>query len=374
MSNNLANVVPTILKYGLTALRENAVLARYVTTDFSTEVAAKGKVIGIPISTSMAATNVTPGTPATTDIVPGVANIELSNWKEVGFLLSDKEIKEIDENAMLVGQASEAIKSLANAVEKTIIAQGLNFYGMAGATGVTPFASTPAELISARALMGKQLAPMNDRVFALDSAAAAKALGLSLFTQAYSTGDNTLKTGVMGNRFGFDFVENQNIEGNVLTKGSGALTAYIVNNASFAIGATSVAVTAGTGNIVVGEVFTVAGDTQQYVVTEAYAGGAGTVKFYPAAKVAWANSAIITLQSAYAQMNLCWQKGAIGLATRPLDTPDGLGVISSSAVDPISGLTLRLEVQRTYKQTRWSWDILWGVGTIQRERGVRLLG
>jgi hypothetical protein len=49
----------------------------------------------------------------------------------------------------------------------------------------------------------------------------------------------------------------------------------------------------------------------------------------------------------------------------------GLGVPPASAVDPVSGLSLRLEVTREYKRTRFSYDILFGAQLIRPEFAVR---
>ena len=44
------------------------------------------------------------------------------------------------------------------------------------------------------------------------------------------------------------------------------------------------------------------------------------------------------------------------------------------AVDPVSGVALRLEVSRQFKQTTFSYDVLGGAAVIRRELGVKILG
>jgi hypothetical protein len=45
-----------------------------------------------------------------------------------------------------------------------------------------------------------------------------------------------------------------------------------------------------------------------------------------------------------------------------------------SVTDPESGLSMRLEISRQYKQTVWEFDILWGVALVRPEWAVRLIG
>ena len=59
---------------------------------------------------------------------------------------------------------------------------------------------------------------------------------------------------------------------------------------------------------------------------------------------------------------------------RPLssDTADGARIMSLT--DPVTGLSLRLEVSRQHKQTAWEFDVLFGVQTVRPEFAVRLAG
>ncbi len=68
-------------------------------------------------------------------------------------------------------------------------------------------------------------------------------------------------------------------------------------------------------------------------------------------------------------------RDAIALATRPFAGADPLGLGQfQSAVDPVSGLTLRLEVTRQHRRTRFAYDILYGVQLVRPELAVRVAG
>ena len=127
-----------------------------------------------------------------------------------------------------------------------------------------------------------------------------------------------------------------------------------------------------------GDVFSVAGDSQTYVVVTAGAlatNDQDITLFQPAAKVAWANDAAVTLRASHV-INLGFHRDAFAFANAPFDDPAlrGLGAIVESAVDPVSGLTLRLEVSREHKRTRFSYDILFGCALVRPELAVRLAG
>ncbi len=161
---------------------------------------------------------------------------------------------------------------------------------------------------------------------------------------------------------------------NVQTHTTGAATGYLVNSVTAAVGDKTVDVDTGTGAFVVGDIITFAGDPQTYVITTQSAAPATVIAIEPGLKIAPPNNAVITKKATHV-MNPAFHRDAIALAVRPLEVPeDGLGSIVRSAVDPVSGLALRLEVSRQHKRTRWSFDILWGTKVVRRELGARIAG
>ena len=93
--------------------------------------------------------------------------------------------------------------------------------------------------------------------------------------------------------------------------------------------------------------------------------------FTPTSKVAWADDAAVTFIASHTA-NMAFHRDAFALVTAPLDD-GGLGNVMSIQ-DPVTGLVLRLEQRRDYKQTTWEFDILYGVKTVRPELAARILG
>ena len=75
------------------------------------------------------------------------------------------------------------------------------------------------------------------------------------------------------------------------------------------------------------------------------------------------------------EANMAFHRDFAAFVTRPLAAgAEGLGTVVRSISDPESRLTLRLEISRENKQTRWCWDILYGFALIRRELGCRVGG
>jgi len=152
--------------------------------------------------------------------------------------------------------------------------------------------------------------------------------------------------------------------------------AYTVNGVA-ALGAKTLTLQVGAGTALIGDIFTIAGDTQPYVVTANCAGGAVPILFSPGLKIATAGGEAITFVGAASGVfdhDLAFHRDAFAFVSRPLADEDGLGNIIESVIDPVSGIALRLEVSREHKRTRYSFDILYGFATVRQEMAVRIFG
>ena len=376
MSNSLANVIPKLLAQGLLALRENAVMPLLVNRGYEVLAGNKGSTIEVPVPSAIAVADVTPGHAPTagSDSSPTAVSIPLDQWKEATFYLTDKDIAEVMTGTIPM-QASEAIKALANWVDGYIMGLYLGVYGYIGTAGTTPFASTTAQATGARKTLNNQLAPLDDRRFVIDADAEANALDLRAFQDASWAGTiAAIEDGKLNRKLGFQWFMDQNVVTHTAGTGASATT----DATGYALGVKTVTLaSAGTGTVLVGDIITFAGDTQTYAVTagDADVSGGGTLSFEPGLKVAIATSATaITLKATHV-VNLAFHRDAFAFASRPLTVDAGTvpGMIQS-AVDPVTGLALRLEVTRQHKQTKYSFDLLCGGQLVRRELACRVAG
>lgn len=379
MSNTITNLLPKILAKGLLALRERASLPRIVNSDYSADAAKKGQTIDIPIPSESAAYDISPSTaPASaTDASPTLVQISLSNWKGASFALTDKEMVEIDKNEHFMPiQMSEAVRSLANAVNSNVLSNYTGVYGWNGTASTTPFASTVAGATDSRKVLNKQRAPRDSRRGVLDFDAEANALALSQFSDAEKVGSNGVKIeGEIGRKFGVDWYADDDVKTH--TTGSlGALGA--VMGSTTAAGATTIDIDAAStaGNMLIGDVFTIAGQTQTYVVgatVSAITSGGKAVTIQPALESIATAAAALTVKGSHVA-NLVFHRDAFGLAMRPLEGTSATGARMVSMTDPQTGLTMRLELTRQNKQDKWELDVLWGSKLVRAALATRLAG
>lgn len=388
-ANTLTDVIPTIFAQGLMALREACVMPRLVNSDYSTATAAKGDVVNVPIPSAISVIDVDPG-PYATDpaaITPTKAAISLDYWREAAFFLTDSDIAKAV-SGIVPMQVSEAIRSLADDVNAKLFALYKSVYGYIGTAGTTPFAVDTKAAQDARKTLNKQICPVDPRYMVLDADADGNAMGLRAFQDASFRGDaGGIVNGQIGAKLGFRGIL---MDQAVPTHTCGTLTDGTAHRALFNGGGSAQTVGAKTmnvdatslsGTVLPGDVFTVAGDTQTYVITNtttktAAANAITGLTFEPGAKVAWADDAQVTFKDSHVA-NLAFHRDAFALAVRMLDdqalTPGERNLMISNT-DPVSGLALRLEVRREHKRVRWSFDILYGVGIVRRECAVRIAG
>ncbi|MBV8593344.1 MAG: hypothetical protein JOZ27_03470 [Caulobacteraceae bacterium] len=194
------------------------------------------------------------------------------------------------------------------------------------------------------------------------------------------------KEGMLGRTAGFDFYENTLWP----TPAPGAASGYVVNGSGQT--GSSLVVMTGTGAMNAGDVFTIAGvyrvhpetklstgQLQQFVVTAAYTGGAGTVSISPAITPTGATqnvsnspaaSAVITMAGApgtASGLSLAYHRDAFTFATADLVMPKGIDFAAREVFDGISmrivrqydivndKFPCRLDILYGYLATRAQW-------------------
>ena len=377
MSNDLTAVAPKLLAQGLLALRSMNCMPSLVNNSYSSEFANKGLTVDVPLPSAITVGDVAPAAtpPATGDVTPTVAKVTLDQWKEAAFYLTDKDMQQAMDGTIPM-QASEAIKGIANVVNAYIFSLYKGVYGWAGAAGTTPFASSTTEATQLRGVLNKQFCPPSDRRLVIDPDAEAKALDLRAFTDSsWVASPEAIVNGNITRKLGFDWFSDQQVPTHTTTAfTAGAVTANGVN----ALGATTVSIAKATnaGALIVGDIITFAGDTQTYVVTAAATliVGNTNVSILPGLKKATAGGEAVTLKASHV-VNLGFHRDAFAFASRPMsDIGDGLGNIIQAASDPVSGISLRMEISREHKRTRFAYDILYGATLIRPELAARLAG
>lgn len=381
MANTMTNVLDKILARGLRTLREAAVMPRLVNTDFQGEGARFGNTVDIPKSVSQSVSTVVAGKPgiaAPASKTPEFTTVALDQWKVTDFHMTDKEMQEVDKNRHFIPmQSEEAARAIANDIDVAIHNQYTGVYGYVGTAAVVPF-STVKTATDARKVLNQQLAPMHPRRIVLDPTAEAQALGLAAYSDAEKVDDALAKIeGVIGRRFGMDHFMSQNV---VTHTAGGALNTTV--GSTTAIGSSTLAVDASVGGsseaIAIGDVFTIAGDSQTYVSKSAItlvSTVTQDITIAPTLKVIASATSAVTFKATHV-VNLAFQRNAFVYVTRPMlsNKIEGAGLMARTLTDGLSGLTMRLELIRQRKQTAWEFDVLYGTKLVRAEFATRIAG
>lgn len=384
MPNTLTDLMPTVLAKGLKVLRENCIMPRLVNTDFANVPAGQGDTVNVWLSSKLTPSAVTPGKDPVTpqDSTPKKVPITLDQWRKNGFYVTDKEAGDIGAG-LRVKQMEEAVKGLANEINAYLLAQYKDVYGFVGTAGTTPFASDTVAATQARKILNKQLAPLSERRLVLDPDAEANAVELSKLTTWQNVGDTKgITDGAIGRKLGFDWFMDQQIP----THTSTALTAgaATVNGAQAAgagstdggrTGTVSINKATNAANLVKGDIITIAGDPQTYVVTAntTLAVGNTAVPIAPALQKATVGGEAVTLKASHV-VNLAFHPDAFAFASRPLQSSAANSDKIMSVADPVSGVVLRLELIRQNKQDYFEFDVLYGAKCVRPELAVRVAG
>lgn len=379
MSNTITNVLPKILARGARALRQNAIMSQIVNRDLDSLAAQRGNVINIPIPSAVTARAVTPAAAFASngDSSPAIAVVTLDQWYEAPLNLSDNDYVSASEDFMPM-QESEAIKALCNNVDSYVLSKHIGFFAYTGTPGTAPFSGSLTAAITGKKLLTNNLSPIDDRRAVIDASAEANLLQNQEILQFQMRGDTQgIIQGTIGRKLGVDWYMDQNVP--TFTPGTGWVTGFTVSTTTGVSGASTLHILNATasGSIKIGDVFTLASDSRQYVVTANTTVSATVgvdITIYPSLSAAVSLGTTLAVVASAYTVNVMFHRDAWAFASRPLQSVFQAGNVFQLPTDPISGIALRLELSRQYKQETLSFDILYGSNVIRPELGCKIFG
>lgn len=291
-----------------------------------------------------------------------------------------------------------AMITLANNIEKACLAQAVDAtYNMAGTAGSTTF-NTDTILQAGEKLDVNACFDYDNRLVLLNPAANRSAVNArkGLF-QSSEEISSQYKSGAMGMADGFTFLRNNLLPSHTL---GSDVTGVNVDGASQTGATLNVqGLTATTGTVTKGSVFTIAGvykvhpvtkdtlsELQQFVVTaDATADGSGdaalsispsiiTTGSTQTVSAAPADTAVMTFVGAantsYGQ-NLAFHKSAFRFVSLPLIKPNGVDMVGQETMDDI---TVRIVQDYDVLKDRMVMraDVLWGLANVRPEWACRI--
>lgn len=408
MANSILTI-DMITREALRILHNSLGFTRTVRRDYQDEFAKSGAKVGtvLRIRKPNRYPVVTGAALSTSDVEEDNTTLTVATQKHVDVTFTSQELTmSMDDFSKRV--LTPAMARLSSEVDKDGLAQFVNVYQSVGTPGTTP--ASALVWLQAQQKLNEQAVPLTPRYACMNPAANAYMVdGLKGLFHASGSISSQFKKGMMGeNVLGF---EEMMMDQNVAVHANGAgNTAYLTNLAGgwATEGGTVLAVDTGAGALTAGQVFTIAGindvnpetkvDTgslKQFVVTAAYAGGAGNVSISPAvytssatggktakqnvsvsnAAGSWDNKAITfvgTLSTSYPQ-NMAYHEDAFTLATADLEVPEGVDMARRATYD---GISLRIVRQYDINTDKFPCriDMLYGWATVYPELACRVWG
>ena len=327
------------------------------------------------------------------DSVEEEVTLNVTSQKHVGmeFTSADLTMKIDDFRDRFIEPAMAVLAAKVEADALNMISDCNN---QVGTPGTSPTFKT---LLQARKSLVDELAPGSERCLILNTTDSVELVdSLKGLFQDSTQISKQYREGMLGRTAGFgDIYENT-----LLTQASrGAADANYLVNGTVTSGDAVLPVDTGTGALVVGDILTCAGvnrvhpetkaDTgvlQKFVVTAAYAGGAGSVAVDPPfnatangrqniTAVPADNAAVTVLGAASTayERSIAFHKNAFTFATADLVLPKGTDFAAREVYDGIS-LRLIRDYDFVNDQIRTRCDVLYGYKTLRRELACRVAG
>lgn len=378
MANTLTNLVPDIYAALDVVSRELTGFIPAVQRDPSTDRVAVGENLRIAQAPSNSAggdVTAAMSFPSAADQTIANKTFSISKSRYFPFSWNGEEQMGVNNGpgylTIKQDQIAQALRAAVNEIETDIALAAYKGASRAyGTAGTTPFASDLSDPANIKKILDDNGAPESDRQLVINTTAGVKVRTLAQLTKANEAADaGLLRQGRLLDIHNFMLRESAKVQSH--TKGTGA--SYQLNGA-LAVGATTIAVDTGSGTILAGDIVTIAGDANKYVVASALSGGSFTIGA-PGLLAAAADNAAVTVGNSYSA-NVGFSRNAILLGTRlpALPAEGDLATDRMTITDERTGLSFEFSVYPGYRMNVYQVLIAWGVTVLKPEHTAVLLG
>lgn len=385
MANTLTGLIPYIYAGLDVVSRELIGFIPNVTRDAKAESGAVGQTVRSPVVPTIVAEDITAGNaPADSgDQTIGYVDVQISKSRVAPIRWTGEEQLSISRdgvlNRVMVDQFAQAFRTLANEVESDLAGLYTKASRAYGTAGTTPFATANdfTDLAEINRILDDNGAPASGRKLILGSAARAKLEGKhSELFKVNESGDAgaLLRQRQMRELMGFTMGYSAGVKAHV----AGGMTGFDLT-AAFAVGDTDLTFDGGTVNTTgakAGDVVTLAGDTNKYIIGSGSTGTSGTISLNkPGLRIAAADTTEMTLGGSYTA-NLAFVESSFVLAARQPAMPQGGDDADDvmTVVDPVSGLAFQVAIYRQYRRVKVEVGLAWGVAGVKTAHAAILLG
>lgn len=318
------------------------------------------------------------GTGTAQDVVTSYLDVTVDNFREVVFKLGDKELA-YTEQRIIDEHIKPATMALVEYMEDKLEELVLEV------PWFVDLAATPdyKDIVNARTQLRDQKVPVRDvaNMFMRSGTALEGALlkdPVFIQSNTDANGGATQRTGVLGNRLGFNFYSPTAVRSH--TKGTLSSTDPLLKGAG-TVGATSIILDKATltGTMTRGDTFVLAGSTQRYAVTTTATAASNeiAITITPGLTIAYADNAAATVRQDDHVANCAHHRNAFALVTAKLpDVKPQHGAEVASIQDEVTGLALRSRMWYEAKEAAHyvALDILFGQKTLDPNLAVRVCG
>lgn len=372
MATNSFLSVKEVARQLLPRLMQNLGFPNLIYRDYSGDfVAGKGATVQVKKPVVLTASEFDSGSGITAQNVDDSQTVEVTLDK---LATVDVEFGSVSMATDVDSLARIFVEPAAIALAEKINSDGLALYKdipyYTGTAGTTPDGLDDFAL--AAKILNDHNVPVSGRNAVWNTAALSKFQQLAALVNAEKAGSTeALRAGSIGNVFGLSNYMLQGVKNH--TTGAAGATIAVDLTAGYSAGVSTIHVDGLSSAFVKGDLFTIADDSTQYVVTTpgALSTADQDITFYPPLAKDTADNKVITVVASHAA-NMVFNPGAFAFVTRPLLAPAGVESYTTS----YNGITVRVVrgYNMQYKKEMLSADVLYGYKTMYPEMAAIVLG